>query len=100
MKQRKLKLSVAVVAAFGCMSSAAFAFENQFNGMLRIKGDFTNFDQAGEMIRIWTPMFQGNLAKSFFYTEQRVRLKYTGKFNDVKLVTQFEIDSRWGDTQE
>jgi hypothetical protein len=44
---------------------------------------------------------KNNLGKSFFYTEQRARLKYTAKFtNDVKLVTHFEIDSRWGDSSQ
>lgn len=100
MKQRSIKLSVAAVAALGCMGSSAFALENQFNGMLRIKGDFTNFDQAGgNDASNATKLSQDSLGRSFFYTEQRLRLKYTGKFNEgVKLVTQFEIDSRWGDT--
>lgn len=100
MKQRSLKLSVAAVTALGCMSSAAFALENQFNGLLRIKGDFTNFDQAGgNDASNATKLSQNSLGKSFFYTEQRLRLKYTAKISDdIKLVTQFEIDSRWGDT--
>lgn len=102
MKQRSLKLSVAAVAALGCMGSSAFALENQFNGLLRIKGDFTNFDQAGGNDASGTSKLSyNNLGRSFFYTEQRARLKYTGKVNDdVKLVTQFEIDSRWGDTSQ
>ncbi|MDD5287312.1 MAG: hypothetical protein PHD54_15785, partial [Desulfuromonadaceae bacterium] len=112
MKQRSFKVSVAALAAFGCVSSTAFALENQFNGMLRIKGDITNFDQAGgnDAGAYNLPSTNGtgkdvlsknNLGRSFFYTEQRARLKYTGKFNnDVKLVTQFEIDSRWGDSSQ
>lgn len=101
MKQRTLKLSVAAVAvAAGCMGSTAFALEHQFGGLLRIKGDFTNFDQAGgNDASNATKLSQDSLGRSFFYTEQRLRLKYTGKINEeVKLVTQFEIDSRWGDT--
>lgn len=100
MKQRKLKLSVAALAAFGCMGSAAFAMEHEFNGLLRVKGDFTNFDQAGSNdASNASKLSQESLGKSFFYTEQRLRLKYTGKLDEsVKLVTQFEIDSRWGDT--
>lgn len=102
MKQRSLKLSVATVAALGCMGSTAFALENEFNGLLRIKGDLTNFDQAGGNDASGKrTLYRTNPAKSFFYTEQRARLKYTGKFSDdVKLVTQFEIDSRWGDSSQ
>lgn len=100
MKQRSLKLSVAAIAALGCIGSTAFALEHQFNGLLRIKGDFTNFDQAGGNDASGkATLSKDNLGRSFFYTEQRLRLKYTGKINEeIKLVTQFEIDSRWGDT--
>ncbi len=108
MKQRNLKVAVSALAAVGCMSTAAMAIENEFNGLLRVKGIFTNFDQAGgndtwkASTRVPANMLsQGSTGKSFFYTEQRARLKYTGKLsNDVKLVTQFEIDSRWGDTSQ
>ena len=46
MKQRTMKLSVAAVAALGCMGSSAFAMEHEFNGLLRIKADFTNFESG------------------------------------------------------
>ena len=102
MKQRTLKLSVAAVAALGCIGSTAFAMEHEFNGMLRIKGDFTNFDQAGgNDASVNRKLYRTNPAHSFFYSEQRARLKYTGTFSEnVKLVTQFEIDSRWGDSSQ
>jgi hypothetical protein len=108
MNKRSLKVSVAAVAALGCMASTALAIEHEFNGMLRIKGDFTNFDQAGgndawkASTRVPANILsQGDTGKSFFFTEQRARLKYTAKLNNsVKLVTQFEIDSRWGDTSQ
>jgi len=108
MKQGTIKVAVAAVAAMGCMGTSALAMDHDFNGLLRIKGDFTNFDQAGGN-DVWKAstrspaniLSQGDTGKSFFYTEQRLRMKYTGKFtNDVKLVTQFEIDSRWGDTSQ
>jgi hypothetical protein len=102
MKQRSLKLSVAAVAAVGCIGSSAFAMEHEFNGMLRIKEDFTNFDQAGgNDASVSRKLYRTNPSHSFFYTEQRARLKYTGTFSEnVKLVTQFEIDSRWGDSSQ
>ena len=109
MKQRSFKVSVAALAALGCMGTASYAMEHEFNGMLRIKADFTNFDQAGANdASAYNLKNDGkdvlskeNRGRSFFYTEQRARLKYTGKFNNsVKLVTQFEIDSRWGDSSQ
>lgn len=102
MKQQTVKLSVAAVAALGCMTSSAFAMEHQFNGMLRIKEILTNFDQAGgNDASVSRKLYRTNPSQSFFYSEQRARLKYTGTFSEnVKLVTQFEIDSRWGDTSQ
>lgn len=102
MKHRSLKLSVAAAVTVGCIGSTAFAMEHEFNGLLRIKADLTNFDQAGgNDASVNRKLYRTNPAQSFFYTEQRARLKYTGKFSDdVKLVTQFEIDSRWGDSSQ
>lgn len=108
MKQRSIKLSVAALAAVLCTSSAAFALEHEFHGMLLIKGDFTNFDQAGgndawkASTRVPANILsQGDTGKSYFYTEQRARLRYQATVSeDVKLVTHFEIDSRWGDTSQ
>ena len=102
MKRLGLKGTAAVAAALSCMATSAVAMEHQFNGLLRIKGDLTNFDQAGGNDASGKrTLYRTNPSHSFFYTEQRARLKYTGTFNDdVKLVTQFEIDSRWGDTSQ
>jgi len=108
MKQRSIKLSVAALAAVLCTSSAAFALEHEFHGMLLVKGDFTNYDQAGgnDVLKASTRgpanmLSQGDTGKSFFFTEQRARLRYQATLtNNVKLVTQFEIDSRWGDTSQ
>lgn len=102
MKQRSLKLAALTLAAAGCMCTSAFAIEHEFHGLLRIKGDFTNFDQAGGNDASKTnALSKNNLAKTFFYTEQRARLLYMARLiDDVKLVTQFEIDSRWGDTSQ
>ena len=102
MKQRSLKLAALTLAATGCICSTAFAIEHEFHGLLRVKGDFTNFDQAGGNDASKTnALSKNNLGKSFFYTEQRARLLYLARLiDDVKLVTQFEIDSRWGDTSQ
>jgi len=106
--KRSIKVSAMVLAALGCMGTGAYAMEHEFHGLLRIKGDFTNFDQAGGN-DVWKAstrvpaniLSQGATGRSFFYTEQRARLLYMGKLNDdVKVVTHFEIDSRWGDTSQ
>lgn len=108
MNHHCIKVSVATLAALACLSSAAFALENEFHGMLLIKGDFTNFDQAGGN-DTWKAstrdpkniLSQGDTGKSFFFTEQRARLRYQATLNeDVRMITQFEIDSRWGDTSQ
>jgi hypothetical protein len=90
------------VAAVGCMVGSASAMEHQFNGLIRIKGDFTNFDQAGgNDASAKSTLYRTNPSRSFYYSEQRARLKYTGILDeDVKVIAQFEIDSRWGDTSQ
>jgi len=108
MKQISIKSTVAATAAVLCLASSAFALENEFHGVLLVKGDLTNYDQAGgnDVLKASTRvpgniLSQGDTGKSFFYTEQRARLLYKATLtNDVKFVTQFEIDSRWGDTSQ
>lgn len=108
MRQRSLIRVALTLMAVSCMSTGAFAMEHEFHGLLRIKGDFTNFDQAGGN-DVWKAstrvpaniLSQGATGKSFFYSEQRARLLYIGTLSEeVKVVTQFEIDSRWGDTSQ
>ncbi len=102
MKRLRLKEAAVVAAAVGCMAGSASAMEHEFNGRLLIKGDMTNYDQAGGNDASGKrPLYRTNPAQSFFYSEQRARLKYTGTLMDeVKIITQFEIDSRWGDTSQ
>jgi hypothetical protein len=97
----------------------AMAFENEFHGMFRVFGTISNFldgapgqyniEQAGPVtgtspadhnafigIAPITPKAQ---APTRTFMEQRARLMYIAKANDdLKLVTHFEIDSRWGDS--
>ena len=83
------------------MAGSAAAMEHEFNGLLRIKGDATNFDQAGgnDTMKASTRkpenmLSQGTTGKSFFFTEQRARLRYTGVLSDdVKIVTQARAGS-------
>src|SRR5919198_1631015 len=90
----KKLLAVAAVGALTVVTTApAMALENEFHGLFRVRGFVSNFDDgsAGAV----TPTFQPG-TKNFI--EQRARLLYQAKANDdLKLVTHFEIDSRWGD---
>ncbi|MEI6702277.1 MAG: hypothetical protein WCL71_01915 [Deltaproteobacteria bacterium] len=102
MKQRNTKLALAVLAALSCLTTSAYAIENEFHGTLRIKGDMTNFaGSGGNDASGGAVLSTNNLGKSYFYTEQRLRLNYTAKLDyDVKVVAGFEVDSRWGDTDK
>jgi hypothetical protein len=93
MKQRSFNRAVLASVALVCMSSTAYALENEFHGMFRVKGILDNYDDggAGDLVPAKNPGTRN-------YMEQRARLMYMAKANDdLKLVTQFEIDSRWGD---
>lgn len=88
------KKTVAIAAAAGALAAIsvpAMALENEFHGMFKIMGYQSNF-YNGES--------NGTLSadpKSGFFAEQRARLQYTAKANaDLKLVTQFEFDARFG----
>jgi hypothetical protein len=101
MKQRNKKLVLAVLAAFGCMTSSAYAIENEFSGTFRVKGDMTNFSGGSNDASGKAALSKDNRGSSYFFTEQRLRPKYTAKLDsDVKVVVEFEIDSRWGDTDK
>lgn len=88
------KKTVAIATAVGALAAVsvpAFAFENEFHGMYRLRAMMSNYENSGG----------GTLAKdarTLTAFEQRARLQYTAKASDdLKLVTQFEIDSSWGD---
>ena len=84
----------------------ALALENEFHGMFRLKGVVNNFNKTpvinspdGEPYGFYNPIGIDKKAPTATYFEQRARLMYLAKANDnLKLVTNFEIDSRWGDT--
>lgn len=94
------KHKVVAVLAAGALIAAtavpAMALENEFHGMFRLKGFLSNFN-TGKATE-YDPAGQNSKADTKSYVEQRARLKYIAKVNDdLKLVTHFEIDSRWGD---
>ncbi|MFA7402749.1 MAG: hypothetical protein WC007_02050 [Pelobacteraceae bacterium] len=92
MNFKKTATIVAAVAAMAATSVPAMAMENEFHGMYRLRAMVSNYENAGG----------GVLAKdapAMTVFEQRARLQYTAKASgDLKLVTQFEVDSSWGDT--
>lgn len=89
------KKTMLAVAAVGALSAAtavpAMALENEFHGMYRMFTFLTNAETGGASFNL------NKDARSTFYAEQRARLMYIAKANDdLKLVTHFELDSRFG----
>ncbi len=101
----KLRLLTVVAASALTAATAvpALALENEFHGMFRLKTFISNFDDGGGGTQYSAdPTKPGSLNKKHpgtsNFIEQRARLLYMAKANDdLKLVTHFEIDSRWGD---
>lgn len=88
---KKMLLAVAAAGALTALTAtSAMAFENEFHGMFKFMGYYGNFlNGAGTYL--------GPDAKEGFFAEQRARLQYIAKANDnLKLVTHFELDSRYG----
>ncbi|MBI1921468.1 MAG: porin [Geobacter sp.] len=87
------KKTLVVLAAGAIVASAvpAMALENEFHGMFRAIGFVSNaYDGDGTI-----NLADGSKTQSF--VEQRARLQYIAKVSDdLKLVTHFELDSRWG----
>lgn len=80
-------------ALFSAIAVPALALENEFHGMFRTLGTINNYAAGGA-----GGFLPEENAATRTLIEQRARLMYIAKANDdLKLVTQFEIDSRWGD---
>lgn len=94
------KKTVAIATAVGALAAVsvpAFALENEFHGMYRLRGMMSNFENAGAAGAV--PLVANGKAQTMTVFEQRARLQYIAKTSDdLKLVTHFEIDSSWGDT--
>jgi hypothetical protein len=97
---KKTLLAVAAAGALTALTAtSAMAFENEFHGMYRFAGFYGNFfegttfspSQAAAALDGKTNDGSG------FFAEQRARLNYIAKANDdLKLVTHFELDTRFG----
>ncbi len=90
--KKKLLTLAAATALTAAMSVPALALENEFHGMYRSMGYYTNiFNGATNHL----PLLKD--APSNFFMEQRARIQYIAKANDdLKLVTHFELDTRFG----
>lgn len=102
-----IKKTVAIAAAAGALTAVAMpamAFENEFHGMYKMKYFLSNYEKGGSGFidpsaqNFTTLTTAPEDLKTNNYFEQRARLQYTAKASDdLKLVTQFEIDSVFGD---
>lgn len=87
------KKTLAVLAAGAIVASAvpAMALENEFHGMFKFFGYGSNVINGGGKLNL------SPTGKAGAYAEQRARIQYIAKANDdLKLVTHFELDSRFG----
>lgn len=121
MNLKKTAIIAATAGALAAISVPAMAFENEFHGMYRLRGMMTNFESAGiadvaavpsssavgivsgvpgiivTPAKAAIPALRKDAPTNTLF-EQRARLQYIAKASDdLKLVTQFEIDSTWGD---
>jgi hypothetical protein len=88
------KKTVAIATAAGALAAIsvpAMALENEFHGMYRVYGYMTNALSGSTAFNL-----KENSATDKYF-EQRARIQYTAKANDdLKLVTHFELDSKFG----
>lgn len=96
-------LAFAAVGALTAVTAVpAMALENEFHGAFRVRGILSNFDNSNSGFAAIGAQpgstESGKTPPTSAYFEQRARLMYIAKANDsLKLVTQFEFDSRFGD---
>jgi hypothetical protein len=92
-----LKKTVAIATAAGALAAIsvpAMAFENEFHGMYRAFGYFTNAYSGGSGADSFNLANKSGTDK---FIEQRARIQYIAKASDdLKLVTHFELDTKFG----
>lgn len=97
------KKTVAIAAAAGALAAIsvpAMAFENEFHGMYKFMAYETNFFEGNTLSAAQANTLLRKDAHSGFFAEQRARLQYIAKASDdLKLVTHFELDTRFGGLQ-
>jgi len=94
-KFQKQMLTIAAAGALTAVTALpAMAFENEFHGSFIFNTIFSNYNN-GMSSANFAPQYHKNKMNN--YIEQRVRLQYIAKASDdLKLVTQFEIDNQYG----
>jgi hypothetical protein len=92
MSFKKTIVAVAAVTALTAATAVpAMALENEFHGLYRLFAFQSNAETGGGTFNLQ------NKARDAFFVEQRARIMYIAKANDnLKLVTHFELDSRFG----
>ncbi len=90
-KFQKQMLTIAAAGALTAVTALpAMALENEFHGIYNFNAIFANYNGTIEPKPVQTNKADQSL-------EQRVRLQYIAKAsNDLKLVTHFEINNKWG----
>lgn len=98
-KFQKQMLTIAAAGALTAVTALpAMAFENEFHGMMIWKTYFSNFDKADGAGINPAAATWGEKRKMNNYMDQRTRIQYIAKASDdLKMVTHFEINSKFGD---
>lgn len=90
--KKKLIVAAAVSAMTAATALPAMALENEFHGMYLVGGFISNGYNSGT-----GAVLLGKDAKTNNFVDQRARIMYTAKASDdLKLVTHFELDTKWG----
>lgn len=92
-----IKKTVAIAAAAGALAAIsvpAMALENEFHGSYTFNSIFSNIQNG--WVGNYAPQGKPENQKMNNYFDQRARLQYIAKTDVVKLVTQFELDTRFG----
>ena len=95
--KKKFIAIAAGVAVSAAMAVPAMALENEFHGMYKFVGYESNFFNGITYSPAQAAARLNNDSHTGFFAEQRARIQYIAKANDnLKLVTQFELDARFG----
>ncbi|ACD96963.1 hypothetical protein [Trichlorobacter lovleyi] len=98
-KFQKQMLTIAAAGALTAVTALpAMAFENEFHGLFNFNTIFSNYNSAAGGDKSPTALKDKNQMNNYF--EQRTRIQYIAKASDdLKLVTHFEINSRFGNSK-
>ena len=96
-KFQKQMLTIAAAGALTAVTALpAMAFENEFHGAYWFNSIYSNASKSATTTSA-ASAFLSTTDKANSVLEQRVRLQYSAKASDdLKLVTQFEINNRFG----